>query len=83
MKAIIKLINPQRGMYAANIEGEDQYVIFELLDYNDPDIDDIVSHPDFYCMGEETFTNITQECEIDVYIQNICSANLIHEQCLL
>lgn len=82
MKAIVQVINPQRGMYAAGIEEQGDYVIFELLDYNEPCIGDIVSHPDFYSMGEETFTNITQECEINVYVQNICGANLVRQQCL-
>ena len=82
MKAIVTVINSQRGMYAANIENQGDYVIFELLDCDEPNIDDIVSHPDFYSMGEETFTNITQKYEIDVYIQNICGANLVRQQCL-
>jgi len=82
MNAMIKVINPLRGMYAGRIEGQGEYVIFELLDSDEPDIGDIVSHPDFYSMGEETFTNITQECKINVYVQNICAANLVQQQCL-
>ena len=83
MKAIVKLINPAKGLYAAEIDGQGEYVIFELLDEDEPEIDDVISHSDFYSMGGETYKNIThQECEIDVYVQNICGVNLVR-QCLL
>jgi len=82
MKAIIEVINPQRGMYAGKIEGQDEYIIFELLNSNEPNIDDIISHQDFYNMGEEIFNNLTQQCEIHVYIQNICTSNFVRQQCL-
>ena len=32
MKAIVKVINQNRRMYGAEIEGAGEYVIFELLD---------------------------------------------------
>ncbi len=82
MKAIIEVINSHRGMYAANIEGKGEYVIFELLEDDELNIDDIISHPDFYSIGEETFMNITQGYEIDVFIENICGVNFIQEACL-
>lgn len=31
MKATVKVANPNRGMYAAEIDGQGEYVIFELL----------------------------------------------------
>ena len=74
MKAEVKVVNPVRGMHAAEIDGSGEYVIFELLDSSEPEIGDIVSHPDFYSMGGETFKNMTQQCEIDVYVQNVCGA---------
>jgi hypothetical protein len=83
MKATVQVINPSRGMYAAEIDGQGEYVIFELLDSTEPEIGDIVSHPDFYSMGGETFKNITQQCEIEVYVQNVCGANLVRQQCML
>lgn len=83
MKAIVKVRNSRRGMYAAEIEGQGEYVIFELLDSNEPEIGDVISHPDFYSMGGETFKNITQQYQIDVYVQNVCSANLVRQQCML
>ena len=83
MKATIQVINPNRGMYAAKIDGQSNYVIFELLNSAEPEIGDIVSHPDFYSMGRETFNNITAHCEIEVYVQNVCSANLVRQQCML
>ncbi len=83
MKATVKLINPSRGMYAAEIEGSGEFVIFELLDSSAPEIGDIVSHPDFYSMGGETFSNLSQGSEVDVFVQNVCSQNLVRQQCFL
>lgn len=83
MKAIVKVINSNRGMYAAEIDGTGEYVIFELLDTDEPEIGDVVSHPDFYSTGGETFKNITQQCQMEVYVQNICGANLVRQQCML
>ena len=83
MKATVKVINPGRGMYAAEIDGQGEYVIFELLDSTEPEIGDIISHPDFYSMGGETFKNITQQCQIEVYVQNVCGANMVRQQCML
>jgi len=83
MKATVRVINPNRGMYAAEIEGQDEYVIFELLDSDEPEVGDTVSHPDFYSMGGETFNNITQPCQIEAYVQNVCGANLVRKQCML
>ena len=60
MKATIRLTNPRRGMYAAELEGGGEFVIFEVLDSAEPDIGDVISHPDFYSMGGETFRNLTQ-----------------------
>ena len=82
MKAIVQVINPKRGMYAAKIDGSGKFVIFELLDSSEPEVGDIVSHSDFYSMGGETYKNITQRCEIDVYVQNVCGVNQVRDQCL-
>ena len=83
MKAIVKVVNPNRGMYAAEIDGRGEYVIFELLNSSEPEIGDVVSHPDFYSMGSETFTNLTQRCQIDVFVQNVCGPSLVKQQCFL
>lgn len=83
MKATVKFINPNRGMYAAEIEGAGEYVIFELLDSSEPEIGDVVSHSDFYSMGGETFSNLTQRCQIDVFVQNVCGPSLVRQQCFL
>jgi hypothetical protein len=83
MKATVKVANPNRGMYAAEIDGRGEYVIFELLDSSAPELGDIVAHPDFYSMGGETFTNLTQRCEIDVFVQNVCGPSLVKKQCFL
>ena len=83
MKAIVKVVNPMRGMYAAEIDGLGEYVIFELLDSAEPEIGDVVSHPDFFSMGSETFTNLNQQCQIDVFVQNVCGPSLVKQQCFL
>lgn len=83
MKAMVKVVNANRGMYAAEIDGRGEYVIFELLDSPEPEIGDVVSHPDFYSMGGETFMNLTQRCKIDVFVQNVCGPSLVKQQCFL
>lgn len=83
MKAIVKVVNPNRGMYAAEIDERGEYVIFELLDSSELEIGDVISHPNFYSMGSETFNNITQQCQIDVFVQNVCGPSLVKQQCFL
>jgi len=83
MRATVKAANPRRGMYAAQIHDDGAYVIFELLDTDALEIGDEISHSDFYSMGGETYRNITQQCSIEVYVQNVCGANLVQRQLLL
>ena len=83
MKATIRLTNPRRGMYAAELEGGGEFVIFEVLDSAEPDIGDVISHPDFYSMGGETFRNLTQGCKFDVAVENVCGRDLVRQQCFL
>ncbi|NCC53418.1 MAG: hypothetical protein EOM20_19705 [Spartobacteria bacterium] len=83
MKAVVKVANRHRGMFGAEIEGLGEYVVFELLDSSEPEIGDVVSHPDFYSIGGETFKNLSQGCEAEVFVQNICGASLVKQQCFL
>jgi len=83
MKATVVFINKNRGMYAAEIEGAGEYVIFELLDSEEPELGDILVHHDFYSMGGETFMNMTQNSIIEVYVENICGVNMIKQCCLI
>ena len=83
MKAKVKVINRKRGMYAAEIEGGGEFVIFELLDTVEPEVGDTISHQDFYSMGCETFRNLTQGCDIEVAVENVCGASLVKQQCFL
>jgi hypothetical protein len=83
MKATIRVVNQPRGMYAAEIEGSGEFIVFELLDSCEPEIGDIVSHPDFYCMGGETFNNLTQGCKFDVAVEVVCGPNQVRKQCFL
>jgi len=69
-------------MYAAEIDDTGEFVIFELLDSSEPEVGDVLSHPDFYSMGGETFKNLTQYCDIDVFVENVCGANLVRQQLL-
>jgi len=83
MKAVVKVANRHRGMFGAEIEGSGEYVVFELLDSSEPEIGDVVSHPDFYSMGGERFKNLSQGCEVEVFVQNICGASSVKQQCFL
>ncbi|MDN4725627.1 hypothetical protein QYZ40_11445 [Vibrio parahaemolyticus] len=75
MKAVVAGINPSVGMYAAEIDGSGEYVIFELLDIDEPEMGDVIVHSDFYSLGGETYKNQTQGCSIEVYVQNVCDRN--------
>ncbi|MEW8012337.1 MAG: hypothetical protein AB2794_14630 [Candidatus Thiodiazotropha endolucinida] len=83
MKATVKVLNHHRGMYGAEIQGQGEFVVFELLDSSEPELGDVISHPDFFSMGGETFKNLTQNCDIEVFVQNVCGANLVQSQCFL
>ena len=74
MKAKVVITVPASDKYAAEIEGEGKYVIFELLHSSKPEIGDLIMHSDFYSMGEETFTNLTQSRDMDVYVENVLSS---------
>jgi len=84
MQAVVKIVNRQRGMFAAEIVGEGGFVIFELLDSIEPEIGDVVSHADFTSMGGEDYRNVTQQVTISVYVQNLVG-NLAQakKQCFL
>lgn len=83
MKATVRVINKKRGMYAAEIEGTGEFVVFELLDSYEPEIGDVISHHDFFRMGGETYKNLTQGCDFDVAVENVCGPNLVRQQCFL
>jgi hypothetical protein len=83
MKAAVKVINPKRGMYAAETENG-EFVIFELLDSDEPEVGDIVTHSDFYSMGGEEYRNATQKVTISVYVENVVgSLEQARKQCFL
>jgi predicted amino acid racemase len=81
MQATIKIINANNSMYGADIGGEGDYVVFELLDFKEPKMGDVVAYENFYNMGAVTFKNITQGYDIDVYIEHISDMKLAKEQC--
>ena len=84
MQAIIAEVNHLRGMYAAKIIGDEgTFVILELLESEPLQKGDRVEHVDFYSMGSETYYNITNDQDIDVFVQNICGISLIRSQCFL
>ena len=42
MKAVVKIINSKRGMYDAEIDGGGEFVVLELLDSSEPELDDVI-----------------------------------------
>lgn len=82
MRARVCMINRARGMYAAEIEDQGEFVIFELLDFEEPELGDVLQHADFYSMGGETFKNLTQQTLIDVFVENVCGRSLLRNQLL-
>jgi hypothetical protein len=57
-------------MFAVQTE-DGEFVIFELLDSDEPEIGDVVSHPDFHSMGGGDYENLTQGVTISVSVENI------------
>ena len=57
-------------MYGAETD-DGEFVIFEVLDSDEPQIGDVVSHSDFHSMGGEDYRNATQKVTISVYVQNV------------
>jgi len=70
MNAVVELVNSQRGMVAARTD-DDEYVILELLGSKEPEIGDVLTHPDFHSLGSERYRNVSQSEDIDVYVQNV------------
>lgn len=82
MNATIVIMNPARGMIAAETDGGD-FVIFELLGGYDVEIGHVVRHRDFTSMGGEKYLNVTTGEVMDVYVQNLCAtASQAKAQCL-
>jgi hypothetical protein len=82
MKATVVMINPRRGMVAAQTS-DGEYVIIELLGNYDIEIGHVISHHDFTSMGSENYLNITTGEIMDVYVQNICgNVEQARKQCL-
>jgi hypothetical protein len=83
MEATVKVINRNRGTCAAEIDDTGEFVIFRLLNSSEPEIDDRISHPDFYRMGYETFQNLTQGRSMAVSVENIYGPSLVKQHGLL
>ncbi len=82
MTATVKIINRERGMYAA--QSDEGYVIFELMDGDEPAVGDVVRHADFTSMGSEDYRNTTQGVTISVYVQNLVgSLEQAKQQCFM
>ncbi len=58
-------------MVAAKSDDTGEIVIFELLGSYDVPLGDVVSRPDFRSVGGETYRNVTQKEDMDVYVHNI------------
>lgn len=83
MDAIVEIINQTRGMIAAR-SADGEFVILEILASAIPEKGDVVSHADFHSMGRETYRNLTQGTDLDVFVQNIVgSIDAAKKQCFL
>ena len=80
MKATVKVINRKRGTYAAEIDDTGEFVIFRVLNASEAEVDDRISHPDFYRTGFETFENLTQDLSMAVSVENIYGASLVKQK---
>jgi len=59
-------------------------VILELLEPNEPQIGDMVSHGDFSLMGEAIYRNETQHIPVRVFVQNfVGTPEQAKRQCFL
>ncbi len=70
MKAVIKKINTVKGFYAADIDESGEYVIFELLDSAEPELEDDIEINGSHPLGGARIKNLTQNTEIEVFIQD-------------
>lgn len=83
MQAIVKVANISHGLYAAELEGQGRFVVFELFDSFEPMLGDQIAHPDLCAEGNATFSNLTQGCEFDVFVQAVCEPSLVNQLCHL
>ncbi len=82
MTATVRIINRERGMYAAQCD--EGFVIFELLDGDELELGDVVKHPDFSSMGSEDYRNASQGTSLSVYVQNLVgSLDQAKQQCFM
>ena len=76
MEATFKLTNSKLGIFAAQTKAG-EFVVFDLIDSDEPQTGDVVSHPDFQAPGGKEFKNLTREVTILVFVTNIV-ANFDH-----
>ena len=81
MKATITHVDLKRGMYADHIDETEDFVIFELLDSQEVELNDKIEHQNFYSMGGETFKNLTQDFTFEVFVEDVCGKNLVKTRC--
>jgi hypothetical protein len=83
MKATVTVINPTRGMYAAETQ-DNEFVVFELRDADELEIGDVVIHPDFNSLGSEEYRNATQDVTVSVYVEDLVGTiEQAKKQCFL
>ena len=44
---------------------------------------DQIAHPDLCAEGNATFSNLTQGCEFDVFVQAVCEPSQVNQLCHL
>lgn len=63
-------------------KGKGNWCLSPYSSASEPEVGDVLGHHDFYSMGGETFKNLTQNCDIDVFVENVCGTNLVRQQLL-
>lgn len=84
MKAIVRLINPLHKLFAAELEGGGEIILFKFFDTPELEIGDILSVQITYFIPDGiTLHNLTKECKFDVICKNICNESNMRKLCLL
>jgi len=68
-KGTVVILNHHRGMYAVELS-DGSYSVFELLDTNEINLEDIISGP-LYNEGSCTLKNLSENEEFEAMVQNI------------
>lgn len=81
-KGEIAILNHNRGMYAVQLS-DGSYSVFELLDSNEINLEDVISGP-LDELGSCELRNLTENETFDAMVQNIgCNLSTAQRQTML